>query len=52
VTASGAKLAAANPLGILRGLETFRQLVEITPDGLSAPPRFTSKTSRDFPGAG
>jgi hexosaminidase len=37
VTTSGAKLAAPNPLGILRGLETFRQLVEITPDGFSAP---------------
>ncbi len=30
-------LKAANPLGILRGLETFRQLVEISPHGFTAP---------------
>ncbi len=37
VTSSGAKLNAANPLGVLRGLQTFLQLVEITPDGFAAP---------------
>ena len=37
VTSSGAKIAAPNSLGILRGVETFRQLVEITPGGFSAP---------------
>jgi len=37
VTSSGAKLNAANPLGILRGLQTFLQLVAVTPDGFSAP---------------
>jgi hexosaminidase len=37
VTASGATLAAANPLGVLHGLETFLQLIEITPTGFAAP---------------
>jgi hexosaminidase len=37
VTASGAKLNAANPLGVLRGLQTFLQLVTITPSGFAAP---------------
>lgn len=37
VTPSGAKLHAANPLGVLRGLQTFLQLVAITPDGFGAP---------------
>ena len=37
VTATGAKLNAANPLGVLRGLQTFLQLVEITPNGFAAP---------------
>jgi len=37
VTPSGAKLHAANPLGVLRGLQTFLQLVTITPDGFGAP---------------
>jgi len=37
VTPSGAKLHAANPLGVLRGLQTFLQLVAITPDGLGVP---------------
>jgi len=30
-------LAAANPLGVLRGLQTFLQLVQITPQGFAAP---------------
>ena len=37
VTSTGAKLSASNPLGILRGLQTFLQLVAITPDGFAAP---------------
>jgi len=37
VTATGAKLNAANPLGVLRGLQTFLQLVEVTPDAFAAP---------------
>lgn len=37
VTPSGAKLHAANPLGVLRGLQTFLQLVTITPDGFRVP---------------
>ena len=37
VTESGAKLNAPNPLGILRGLETFLQLITITPSGFSVP---------------
>jgi len=35
VSASGAKLNAPNPLGILHGLETFAQLVTISPDGFA-----------------
>jgi hexosaminidase len=34
---SGAKLTAPSPLGILHGLQTFLQLVEITPNGFSVP---------------
>ncbi len=37
VSASGAKLSAANPLGVLHGLQTFLQLVEVSPDGFAAP---------------
>jgi hexosaminidase len=37
VTESGAKLTAPNPLGVLHGLETFLQLVTITPSGFSVP---------------
>ncbi|MGB9431305.1 MAG: family 20 glycosylhydrolase, partial [Candidatus Acidiferrum sp.] len=37
VTAAGAKLHAANPLGTLRGLQTFLQLVSVTSDGFAAP---------------
>ena len=37
VTSSGAKLNAANPLGVLRGLQTFLQLVDVSPDGFAAP---------------
>lgn len=37
VTASGAKIHAANPLGAMHGLQTFLQLVAITPDGFAVP---------------
>src|SRR6267378_2997840 len=37
MTPTGAKLHAANPLGTLRGLQTFLQLIAITPEGFSVP---------------
>ncbi len=37
VASSGAKLSAPTSLGILRGLETFLQLVRTTPEGFSVP---------------
>ncbi|MEP6645403.1 MAG: family 20 glycosylhydrolase [Acidobacteriaceae bacterium] len=37
IAASGATLNAPNPLGILHGLQTFLQLVSISPDGFAAP---------------
>jgi hexosaminidase len=37
VTASGAKLSAANSLGVMRGLQTFLQLIEISSSGFAAP---------------
>src|SRR5438477_8546927 len=37
VSATGAELKAPTPLGVMHGLETFLQLVEITPDGFAAP---------------
>src|ERR1700737_479423 len=37
VSSSGAKLSAATPLGTLHGLQTFLQLVDISPEGFSAP---------------
>ena len=37
VTASGAKLTAPTPLGAMHGLQTFLQLVDVSPDGFSAP---------------
>jgi hexosaminidase len=37
VTPSGAKIHAANPLGAMHGLQTFLQLVAITPDGFMVP---------------
>ena len=36
VDARGAKLNAPNPLGVLRGLETFLQLVDLNSEGFSA----------------
>jgi hexosaminidase len=37
VTLTGVQLTAANPLGVLHGLQTFLQLVKITPQGFAAP---------------
>ncbi len=37
VTSSGAKLDAATPLGVLRGLQTFLQLVDVSLDGFAVP---------------
>ena len=37
VSSSGATLTAPNPLGIMHGLQTFLQLVEVTPGGFVAP---------------
>jgi hexosaminidase len=37
VTATHALLTAPNPLGAMHGLQTFLQLVTITPEGFSAP---------------
>jgi hexosaminidase len=37
VSATGAKLTAPTPLGTLHGLQTFLQLVEVSPDGFAVP---------------
>jgi len=37
VTTSHVELTAPNPLGVLHGLQTFLQLVHITPQGFAAP---------------
>ena len=37
VTDSGAKLNAPTPLGVMRGLQTFLQLVQISPAGFAVP---------------
>jgi hexosaminidase len=37
VSASNAKLVAPNSLGVMHGLQTFLQLVEVTPSGFVAP---------------
>ena len=37
ITPAEVHLKAANPLGVLRGLQTFLELVRITPTGFSAP---------------
>jgi len=37
ITPSGAQLTAKNPLGVLHGLQTFLQLVHITPSGFAVP---------------
>jgi hexosaminidase len=37
VTTSGAKLTAPTPLGAMHGLQTFLQLVDVSPGGFAAP---------------
>ena len=37
INPDGAKLDAATPLGTMHGLQTFLQLVEVSPDGFAAP---------------
>lgn len=37
VTSSGAQLSAPTTLGVMRGLQTFLQLVQMTPQGWAAP---------------
>jgi hexosaminidase len=37
VTSDGAKLSAATPLGTLHGLQTFLQLIDVSPDGFAVP---------------
>ena len=51
VTDSGAKLTAPTPLGALHGLQTFLQLVQITPAGFAAP-AVTIKDQPRFPWRG
>jgi hexosaminidase len=51
VASSGANLTAPNPLGIMRGLQTFLQLVQITPAGFTVP-ALTIKDQPRFPWRG
>ena len=51
VADSGAKLSAPTTLGVLRGLQTFLQLVQITPTGFAAP-AVTVKDQPRFPWRG
>jgi hexosaminidase len=51
VADSGAKLAAPTTLGVLRGLQTFLQLVQVTPTGFAAP-AVTIKDQPRFPWRG
>jgi hexosaminidase len=37
VTSTGAKLTAPTPLGVMHGLQTFLQLVDVSPSGFAAP---------------
>jgi hexosaminidase len=51
VTDSGAKLTAPTSLGVMRGLQTFLQLVQITPSGFAVP-AVTIKDQPRFPWRG
>jgi hexosaminidase len=51
VTQTGAKLTAANPLGVLHGLQTFLQLVETGANGFAVPV-VTIKDQPRFPWRG
>jgi hexosaminidase len=46
VSSAGAKLTAPNPLGVMHGLQTFLQLLEVTPDGYAAPAIHIEDTPR------
>jgi hexosaminidase len=37
ISTTGAQLTAANPLGVMHGLQTFLQLIRVTPGGFSVP---------------
>jgi hexosaminidase len=51
ITSRGAELSAPNPLGILHGLQTFLQLVHVTPQGFTVP-AVTIDDSPRFPWRG
>jgi hexosaminidase len=51
VSAAGAKLSAPTPLGTLHGLQTFLQLVDVSPDGFAVPV-VTIKDQPRFPWRG
>jgi hexosaminidase len=51
VNSTGAKLTAPNPLGAMHGLQTFLQLVAMSPDGYAAPAIHIEDTPR-FPWRG
>jgi len=51
VTSSGAQLNAATTLGVMRGLHTFLQLVEMTPQGFAVP-AFVIQDKPRFPWRG
>jgi hexosaminidase len=51
VSRAGAQLTAPNPLGVMHGLQTFLQLVEVTPEGYAAPAIHIEDTPR-FPWRG
>jgi hexosaminidase len=51
ITPTGAKLEATTPLGIMRGLQTFLQLVRTTSDGFAVPAVAIQDTPR-FPWRG
>jgi hexosaminidase len=51
ISPGGAKLDAATPIGIMRGLQTFLQLVQTTSDGFAAPAIVIQDTPR-FPWRG
>ena len=51
VTPSSARLTAPNPLGVLHGLQTFLQLVRVTPSGFAVP-AVTIDDSPRFPWRG
>jgi len=51
VSPTGAKLTARTPMGTMHGLQTFLQLVNVSPT-VPLPRPLHFMTSREFPGAG